>query len=158
LSGTTAVQIALNSLDPDNVAVEGTSAGAIALMWTALGTNRSLTAPFVGQSGQFVEDSRPKGAILTGGAVWWPIFASTLSASHFGPCDSSCGSSSTTVSAPDIAHANVSELVAGSARWYGVKPPIRTYLIYDHPSNCTGYVASSCTVDIASGCGLGCAQ
>jgi len=149
------VRQALTNLDPANIVVDGGSAGAIALMWAALGPDRGLQSPFFGHGGQYDVSGKPKAAILKHGLIWPPLMSECLSGHHFG-CDGSgvcCGvqspvcnepctgfGSSATTAALSLIYADARELVESGAFWYsqGI-PPIEIYMRYDQDFVCTDY-------------------
>jgi hypothetical protein len=80
------LDIVMARLDHRRIAVQGSSAAAISLMWAVLGPDRRHSAPFAGLPGQYAESSRADVVALDGGIVWWPQFSGTLEfpTSHFG--------------------------------------------------------------------------
>jgi hypothetical protein len=120
-------------LDHRRIAVHGTSAGAMVLMWAALGPDRRNEEPFAGLGGQHAEPSRPNLAILEKGVTWWPVFDGALAppTPHFGQN----GHSETAAVA--LAHIDTNEMLDASPMWYedrtaNLKMPI--YLSYGEES------------------------
>ena len=64
---------AMAQLDHTRIAVHGASAGAVSMMWAAFGPDRRDEAPFLGESGQYAEWTRPDAALLGAGPTWLPI-------------------------------------------------------------------------------------
>lgn len=132
----------LGSLDRHRVAVEGFSAGAIALSWAALGPDRRGLSPFAGLGGQYDMPTRADVALLGGGAVWWPIYDPALKPgiTHFGWLGHS------ELPAPTIGDALPSDLVGASALHYDdvmLNPSLRLRLQYVEPSHCEDYVGTA---------------
>ena len=65
----------LGEIDRHKLAVYGRSAGAVAMMWAALGPDRRNELPFAAMSDpQFDMPTRPDYAVLRAGTIWWPLF------------------------------------------------------------------------------------
>jgi len=153
---------ALTRLDDQNIIVDGSSAGAEALAWAALGPDRSMSHPFVDLQDQYLVNSRPKAAILQNGQLWWPIFSEcgiTTGSPHFGcdlhdhacpgdtlpsGCDPYSGfGSSVFAGAETLRIADAEELYKSSALWYSQLPvpvaDIPVYMRYEQDFECTDY-------------------
>ncbi len=135
----------LQDLDKHRIAVHGVSAGAISLMWTALGPDRRGVAPFAGLGGQYDMPTRPDFAVLRAGTVWWPIFDPLLAPnlSHFGEA----GLAGTP--ADKLGDVDPTERTRASALAFDDvmrNDTLPTYLYYDAISHCEDYASS------ASGC------
>jgi hypothetical protein len=152
-SGGSGVLDKLTLLDPDRIAVEGTSAGAIALMWGALGPDRSQALPFLGLGDQSAVDSRPMLAVIRLATVWWPSFAPDFAASiggipypHFGVSTGTPGASGhSEIGTRLYDFAEPADLIAGSALAYGAgaPSPVRVYMAYSDKSECDVYAPLS---------------
>jgi hypothetical protein len=134
----------LRELDPDRIAVHGESAGAISLMWGALGPDRSQAEPFAGETGQYAIDSRPDAAVLALGCVWWPIFDKDslvyIPRPHFGEATGLGFSGHSEDAAHLVGQSEMQDLIDGSAFAYALAEPIvPVYMSYDFVSECTDY-------------------
>jgi hypothetical protein len=153
------VEEALTLLDHENIFVDGASAGATALMWAALGPDRSTEEPFDGEGGQHEVDSRPKAAILRNGLIWWPLMAECdpdliehntphVGCDESGLCSSGCvpceetacvfGSSATT-GAQCLRDADSEEVFKSAALWYS-DGSLPVYMRYEQDFVCKDYI------------------
>jgi hypothetical protein len=151
---------ALSLLDDQNIIVDGSSAGANALMWTVVGPDRGLALPFFGHGGQYDVSSKPKAAILRNGLIWPPIMSECNdnlddNVPHYGcdeggeccaldrlPCSESYigFGSSATIGATSGVYADSRELMQSSVLWNSIgQPEIPIYMRYEQDFKCVDY-------------------
>ncbi len=128
-------------LDHRRIAVHGTSAGAMVLMWATLGPDRRHEAPFVGLGGQYAEPSRPAMAVLEKGVTWWPVFDGTLEppTPHFGMNGDS------EIAATALGDIDPVEQLGASPMWYedrNANLDLPVYLAYGEESVVDSYEKS----------------
>jgi len=122
----------LEPVDRTRLAVAGTSAAAVALMWPAFGPDRrelfANQADPAYQKGQFLEPTRADAAIFTGGITLWPIFLTTELGLHFGR------SGSLDVAADKLGEVPLGIQMANSAVVYqdsAANDSLPTYMLHD---------------------------